>query len=235
MAAPFLIYFAGVGTVVAALGIGFGGGWVLSSSEPNGPRGKPPTIAKQEPPPLSSTPVTVRTPDENKAQAKAEEIKRAAEPSSVETSSAEKSTEPRPEPATDGRASPGANWVAMPPETTGPATATTPATTAPVRPLTSPLTPPPASPETAAPATAAPSAPTTTVTVRRGSDPTAAEERVTVKREPGGRGSIEIRVADEFETRPQTEAGRSAQVRQVPRRQRRRWGGNGGGAGRGNE
>ncbi len=34
MASPFLIYFADIGTVVAALGAGFSGGWVLSSSEP---------------------------------------------------------------------------------------------------------------------------------------------------------------------------------------------------------
>ena len=29
MVSPFLIYFAGIGTVVAALGVGFGGGLFL--------------------------------------------------------------------------------------------------------------------------------------------------------------------------------------------------------------
>ena len=85
MRSPFLVYFAGVGTVVAALGLGFSGGWVLSSSEPSKERpaikqetaAKPelpkqevakPELARQEMPPLSSTPVTVRTPEENAAK-----------------------------------------------------------------------------------------------------------------------------------------------------------------------
>ena len=32
MASPWLIYFGGMGTVVAALGVGFGGGWFLSAA-----------------------------------------------------------------------------------------------------------------------------------------------------------------------------------------------------------
>ena len=81
--------------------------------------------------------------------------------------------------ATDGRAAPATGWVASPPpQTTGAAT-----TSAPVLPLTTPLTPPPAvQPVTTQPAAAVqPAAPPASVTIRRGQD---AEERVTVTREP---------------------------------------------------
>ena len=74
---PFLIYFAGIGTVVAALGVGFGGGLFPTGTYPvkEGPRAKdrPEIVAKQDKPelPIATTPVTVRTPEENKAGGRA--------------------------------------------------------------------------------------------------------------------------------------------------------------------
>jgi hypothetical protein len=176
MRSPFMVYFAGVGTVAAALGLGFSGGWVLSSSEPAKERpaikqetAAKPELPKPEMPPLSSTPVTVRTPEENAAKP----AEPAAEAKSADTQSAEtKSTEIGPA-ETDGRAVPGANWVAMPP----PHSTGTAATVAPVKPITAPLDPPAAQPAIAP----QPAAPPAAVTIRRGPD---AEERVTVGREP---------------------------------------------------
>ena len=60
--------------MVAALGVGFGGGLFLTGTDPvkEGPRAKdrPEIVAKQDKPelPIATTPVTVRTPEENGEQ-----------------------------------------------------------------------------------------------------------------------------------------------------------------------
>jgi len=198
MVSPFLIYFAGIGTVVAALGVGFGGGLFLTGTDPmkEGPRAKdrPEIVAKQDKPelPIATTPVTVRTPEENKAAAAARDTAKINEPKPAEPGPAK----PESAAATDERAAPAAGWgAAPPPETTGSAT-----TSAPALPVTAPLTPPAAQPAIAA----QPVAPSATVTIRRGQD---AEERVTVSRDPRAtaRRIVAPRGADEVrpvESRP---------------------------------
>ena len=62
MASPFLIYFAGIGTVVAALAIGFGGGVFLSDPLKDSPRKDKPEITAKQDLLIATTPVTVRTP-----------------------------------------------------------------------------------------------------------------------------------------------------------------------------
>lgn len=185
MGSPFLVYFAGVGSVVAALAVGFGGGWVLSSAEPAKDRPASQAAARRETPPLSTTPVTVRTPEENAAKSAAEP---AADPQPPEIRSTEARSVETDGRATDGRAVPGANWVAKPP----PADAGTAATSAPVAPLTAPLDPP--SVVNAPPAAAPPAA----VTVRRGPH---AEERVIVDRERATDGRGDSR-ANEMRPQP---------------------------------
>ena len=206
MASPFMIYFAGIGTVVAALGVGFGGGLFLTSTDPvkEGPRPKdrPEIVAKQDKPelPIATTPVTVRTPEENKAAAAAKinEPKPAGpEPAKPESAA-----------AADERAAPATGWVAAPPaETTGSAT-----TSAPALPVTAPLTPPAAQRPAVQPAIAAPpTAPSTTVMIRRGQD---AEERVTVSREP-----VERRPAGIKSTEPRSAAPKAdRKLREAERR-----------------
>ena len=180
MASPFLIFFVGIGAVVAALAIGFGGGLFLSDPLKDSPRKDKPEITANQDLPIATTPVTVRTPEENKAAADAKTAAKTEEPKHGELKPAEpEPAKPELSAATDGRAAPATGWVASPPpQTTGAAT-----TSAPVLPLTTPLTPPPAvQPVTTQPAAAVqPAAPPASVTIRRGQD---AEERVTVTREP---------------------------------------------------
>src|SRR5262245_47032005 len=101
MASPLLTYFAGIRTVVVALGVGFGGGWYLSSSEPK--KDNPRLITAREEPPAQPVPVSTRP-------------ERAYPPQDERPAAA-------PEPAATTGAAPGNDWVALPP----PQTTTAPA------------------------------------------------------------------------------------------------------------
>ena len=219
MVSPFLIYFAGIGTVVAALGVGFGGGLFLTSTDPvkEGPRAKdrPEIVAKQDKPelPIATTPVTVRTPEENKAAAAARDTAKINEPKPAEPGPAK----PESAAATDERAAPAAGWVAAPPpETTGSAT-----TSAPALPVTAPLTPPAAH--------AGRSAAATRCAVRDRDDPPRSGRRGARHGQPRPARQREARRHQVHGTqirraqgRSQAARGRPTQARQAARRERGR-------------
>ena len=111
----------------------------------------------------------------------------------------------------------------MPPQTTG--TVAVAPTVAPVKPITAPLDPPAVQPAIAP----QPAAPPAAVTIRRGPD--AAEERVTVSREPS---RPEQSKPSNPGQRPIASSARptAARPQSRARRERGRRGGHGGGAGR---
>ena len=151
MASSFTVYFAGIGTVVAAMGVGFGGALFLADTSA--------VKVKEAPAAVTAKPDTPKAAEPGPDQAKEQATRPAREP--VQELEQRRAITPVMETTGSRPAADGMQWIETPPAM--PASAT-PMTASPIIPTAAPLMPPPPrmddppAPAAAAPPAASPKA-----------------------------------------------------------------------------